>query len=238
MEYKKFLIFGDSITEFAFNVRPIEDDKDQYALGAALVNEYTRKMDIVQRGFKGYTSRWAVKVLSEILKNESNIVMATIFFGANDACLAGPQRVPLPEFIDNISQMVSLMKVHHICPIIVGPGLVDREKWDKAKPEEIAIGYVRTNENFAVYSDALAKLADEESLPFVDLNKAFREKGDDSWRNLLTDGLHFSGEGYKIFHDELMKAIEAFYPQYHPRNMQYKLTDWRDVLDDGSNIMS
>ena len=27
-------------------------------------------------------------------------------------------------------------------------------------------------------------------------------------------------------------------PQYHPKNMQYKLKDWRDVLDDGSNIMS
>ena len=57
MDYEKFLLFGDSITEFAFNTRPTEDGKDQYALGAALVNEYTRKMDILQRGFKGYTSR-------------------------------------------------------------------------------------------------------------------------------------------------------------------------------------
>ncbi|QHS76230.1 isoamyl acetate-hydrolyzing esterase [Saccharomyces paradoxus] len=238
MDYKKFLLFGDSITEFAFNTRPIENDKDEYALGAALVNEYTRKMDILQRGFKGYNSRWSLKVLPEILDNESNIVMATIFFGANDACSAGPQSVPLPEFVDNIGQMISIMKSHHICPIIIGPGLVDREKWEKAKAEEIALGYFRTNENFTIYSDALAKLANEEKTPFVDLNKAFREEGGDAWQHLLTDGLHFSGKGYEILHDELLKAIEIFYPQYHPKNMQYKLKDWRDVLDDGSNIMS
>ncbi|CAI4937125.1 AVN_HP_G0046560.mRNA.1.CDS.1 [Saccharomyces cerevisiae] len=238
MDYEKFLLFGDSITEFAFNTRPTEDGKDQYALGAALVNEYTRKMDILQRGFKGYTSRWALKILSEILKHESNIVMATIFLGANDACSAGPQSVPLPEFIDNIRQMVSLMKSYHIRPIIIGPGLVDREKWEKEKSEEIALGYFRTNENFAIYSDALAKLANEENVPFVALNKAFQQEGGDAWQQLLTDGLHFSGKGYKIFHDELLKVIETFYPQYHPKNMQYKLKDWRDVLDDGSNIMS
>ncbi|CAI2024402.1 hypothetical protein SEUBUCD646_0H01720 [Saccharomyces eubayanus] len=238
MEYEKFLLFGDSITEFAFNTRPTEDDKDYYALGAALVNEYTRKMDILQRGFKGYNSKWALKVLPEILNNEPNIAMATIFFGANDACLAGPQCVPLLEFVDNIGQMVSVMKAHHVLPIIVGPALVDREKWEKARADETALGYVRTNENFTVYSDALAKLADDEKIPFVNLNKAFQKIDGDAWKSLLTDGLHFSGEGYKIFHDELIKAIEAHYPQYHPNNMEYKLTDWRDVLDDGSNILS
>ncbi|EHN00198.1 Iah1p [Saccharomyces cerevisiae x Saccharomyces kudriavzevii VIN7] len=133
--------------------------------------------------------------------------------------------------------MVFAMKAQQIRPIIVGPGLIDREKWDRARPEEVALGHLRTNKNFAIYSDALAKLASEEKVPFVNLNKAFREKSGDSWKKLLTDGLHFSGEGYEVFHDELMKAIKAFYPQYHPQNMEYKLKDWRDVLDDGSNIM-
>lgn len=53
MDYEKFLLFGDSITEFAFNTRPTEDGKDQYALGAALVNEYTRKWIFFKEGSKG-----------------------------------------------------------------------------------------------------------------------------------------------------------------------------------------
>ncbi|CAI4036429.1 hypothetical protein SMKI_15G2730 [Saccharomyces mikatae IFO 1815] len=231
MDYKKFLLFGDSITELAFDTRPLESDKDQYALGAALVNEYTRKMDIVQRGFKGYNSRWGLKVLPEILKNESNIVMATIFFGSNDACSAGPQSVPLHEFEDNICQMVSMMKAHHICPIIIGPALIYSQKWEETKAEEKALGYLRTNQNFAIYSDALAKLANKKKVPFVNLNKAFQEKGGDNWRQLLTDGLHFSGKGYEIFHDELLKTIEESYPEYHPKNMQYKLGEWTNMVD-------
>lgn len=51
MVYKKFLMFGDSITEFAFNSRPSsgESPGDEFTLGAALTNVYTRKLAISQR---------------------------------------------------------------------------------------------------------------------------------------------------------------------------------------------
>ena len=119
LKYERFLLFGDSITEFAFNTRMSDDGKDEFSLGAALVNAYTRKLDIVQRGFSGFNSRWALKLLPEILKNETNIVMSTIFFGSNDSCYAEQQHVPLPEFEQNIRKLVHMLKEKNIKPCLL-----------------------------------------------------------------------------------------------------------------------
>lgn len=236
MEFKKFLLFGDSITEFAFNSRANGDSLDQFALGAALCNAYTRKLDILQRGFSGYNSRWGLKILPEVLKNEENIVLSTIFFGSNDACLGGHQRVPLEEYVSNTRKMISLLKSKDIKPILVGPALVDQQKFEAPRQDEVAKGYIRTNESFQNYSKALQKLSKEENLPFVDLNTTFRQEAGENWRVLLVDGLHFSGKGYEIFFQQLMKTIEEFYPELAPENIPTKLPAWREVAEDGSNL--
>ncbi|CCF58157.1 hypothetical protein KAFR_0D05100 [Kazachstania africana CBS 2517] len=227
-----FLLFGDSITEFSFNPK-------QDGIASLLSNVYVRKLDILVRGFSGYNSRWCLKLLPKVLENESSIVMGTIFFGANDSCLGGHQRVPLSEFVENIRQMVQLMKGRGIKPIIIGPGMIDQSRWEDKTNEnrmfEIANGYIRTLDSFAEYSNALVRLSIEENVPFVNLNDAFqRYEGD--WRNLLEDGLHFSSLGYKIFFDELLKTIETYYPEYSPTKLPYKFPNWREVSEAGSSL--
>lgn len=52
------------------------------------------QVDVVNRGFGGYNTRWALHMLPEILHGMSadNTLLVTIFFGANDA--ARPDGTP------------------------------------------------------------------------------------------------------------------------------------------------
>lgn len=236
MDFSKFLLFGDSITEFAFNSRMEEGKPDQFVLGAALCNAYTRRMDIVQRGFSGYNTRWGLKVLPAVLESEDRVVLSTIAFGSNDLCLGGTQRVPEEEYISNVKQMVSILKAKGIKPILVGPALIDQKRFESVRQEEVQKGYVRTPEQFKLYSGLLHKVSNDEKVPMVDLNNAFQREAGDNWQELLSDGLHYSGKGYKIFFDELMATVREFYPELAPENIQRKLPEWRDVLEDGSNV--
>ncbi|SMN18121.1 similar to Saccharomyces cerevisiae YOR126C IAH1 Isoamyl acetate-hydrolyzing esterase [Maudiozyma saulgeensis] len=230
-KYQKFLLFGDSITEFAYTTQP-------FSLGGALSAAYTRKLDILHRGYSGYTSRWGIKILEDILEEheDNDIAIATIYFGANDSCLGGPQVVPLNEYIENMKLLIYMLRKHNIKPIFIGLALFNRELWETIKVEEIKLGHIRTVDNLQVYNNSLKQLAKTENVPFVDLHKAFTEIGGESWKDLLLDGLHFSSKGYEIWYNELLAAIKENYPEYYPDNMKTMYPLWRDVKADGSNI--
>lgn len=73
--------------------------------------------DIVVRGYSGYNTRWAVKVLDKVFPamDEAAPMAVTVFFGANDACLddryAAFQHVPLDEYKHNLRFIFSFLKV-------------------------------------------------------------------------------------------------------------------------------
>lgn len=233
MNYKKFLLFGDSITEFAY-------DPEHYTVGSALSNAYTRKLDVIQRGYAGYTSRWAIPVLEKIIaKDGEDVIMGTIFFGANDAVLAGPQVVPIDEYVQNVKKMINMMKNADIKPIVVGPGLINRDVWDVVKKEDVDQGWIRTNEAFKKYNDALIELTKVENVPYIDIGQAFLDHAKqvgENWKDYTIDGLHFSGKGYRVYFNELMDKINTCYPEFSPENVKTNLTNWREVKEDGSNI--
>ncbi|KAL6937542.1 hypothetical protein ACO0RG_004053 [Hanseniaspora osmophila] len=251
LKFDKFLLFGDSITEFSFNNAfqasqgklgqdPLDPLQQQFAFGSALVNLYARKMELVQRGFSGYTSRWALKLLPEVLDDVKNIKMAYIFFGSNDCILGGNQVVPLEEYIENTEKLVAMLKAQNIKPILITPAVYDHEKWNMLKKEEVAAGFVRTLDRFALYANSLVDLGSKLNVPVVNLNAAFMkyavEKLDGRWQELLCDGLHFSGHGSYVMYNELLKTIEKSYPEHHPKNVPYRLPNWRGVAASGDNL--
>lgn len=72
------------------------------------------------RGYSGYNTRWALKVLEKVFpatdKSESESPLAvTVFFGANDASLpdnySAFQHVPIDEYKHNLHFIVSFLKV-------------------------------------------------------------------------------------------------------------------------------
>ena len=77
---------------------------------AMLSHFWSRKVDVINRGFSGYNSRWGLSVIEEVvIKYDPQLVI--IFFGANDAVVPeGNTFVPLSEFSDNINKMVSIIQ--------------------------------------------------------------------------------------------------------------------------------
>ncbi|AMD21253.1 HEL027Cp [Eremothecium sinecaudum] len=232
MDFERFLLFGDSITEMAFKSKIAgEDHPDEFTVGAGLTDVYARKMDIVLRGFSGYNSRWALKLLPRILRSERKIAIAYVFFGTNDAAIGGTQSVPLDEYKHNMSKLVEMLQEVDVKVILVSPALHDAEN-----PEMLAEEDSRSNENNKLYRDALHEVGDKYDTGFVDLYSAFQRVGCTKWQELLSDGIHFTGKGYKVFFDELLSVIADKYPEYHPDNMPRICPDWTEVLADGSNL--
>lgn len=250
----QFLLFGDSITEFAFNTEfqesqgtelfqdgKVDPLRHQFCMGAGLTNLYVRRLEIVQKGFSGYNTRWALKILPKLLEIYKNVKMAYIFFGSNDSCLGERQHVPLEEYEANMLKLIDIYKQHGVDKIIlITPALFNSELWDEMKAVEVAQGYTRSNQDFEKYAASLEKIGAKLNLPVVNLNKAFKKYAKDhldgKWQALLCDGLHFSGHGYYVFYNELVESIESAYPELGPRKVPYNLPNWRLVEKDGSNL--
>jgi isoamyl acetate esterase len=71
---------------------------------------WSRKVDIINRGFSGYNTKWALKIFDEvILTLKPNFVI--IFFGANDAAIeSSSQYVSLALYEDNLSTFIQRIK--------------------------------------------------------------------------------------------------------------------------------
>ena len=101
---KVVVFFGDSITQRGFEV-----ESNGYV--ALMAEWWKRKVDILNRGYSGYNSRWGIKMMNDAVMNESPDLVA-IFFGANDSVdNRVPQHVPLNEFSDNIEAMIRKVKL-------------------------------------------------------------------------------------------------------------------------------
>ncbi|KAG9320543.1 hypothetical protein KVV02_002751 [Mortierella alpina] len=131
--YGSFLLFGDSITQYSFDVA-------ERGFGAQLAHLFQRRLDVINRGFSGYTTEQAIHLLPQFLPRcsqqhqlqnngsqpqqqhqqqqeesqsslgKSKIEFLTLFFGANDACLASsPQHVDLERYERNLRALVDMI---------------------------------------------------------------------------------------------------------------------------------
>ena len=110
------LLFGDSITEFGFGVN------GKLGWASLLSAHYTRRADVLSRGFSGYNTQHALDVLPSILGTSSvgasgssvvktNMLFCTVFFGANDCSLpTARQHLDIEEFDSNIRSIVSKIR--------------------------------------------------------------------------------------------------------------------------------
>ena len=105
----RFLLVGDSITQQAFNPNG--------GWGARLADAYARRADVVLRGYSGYPREQALSTLANSLfppaasATASAPALITLWFGANDAALPGPDRgssaqhVPLERYERNMESL-------------------------------------------------------------------------------------------------------------------------------------
>lgn len=99
----KAVFFGDSITQHGLNPE-ISGWLCHFA------NWWTRRVDVINRGFSGYNSRWGVLIVDQVVVTEKPDIVF-VFFGANDAVdLRVGQHVALPEYSSNIRSIISTLQ--------------------------------------------------------------------------------------------------------------------------------
>jgi lysophospholipase L1-like esterase len=247
-DYNTFLMFGDSITEYAFNQFPGESKEPQFCLGAGLQQAYARKLQILQRGFSGYTSRDAVPLAKSILKTEHDdvsetkkIKIAYVFFGTNDARKNGKssenrQSIPLHDYIFNMRSIVEEFLERNIPVIVIAPGLHSQELWDKNQPQDLITGDYRDNKTNKMYQDALVEaITDVPVIPLYDIMEKWlktNSNNPDDYSTLLSDGIHYKGTGYRILYDAIIDAIETYYNKASPSTLPYRFPIYNELTDD------
>lgn len=203
----KIYLFGDSITEGSFS---------NGGWGASLVNHFSRTADIVLRGYSGYNTRWAVKVLEKVFSaaDETAPVAVTVFFGANDASLpdryAAFQHVPLDEYKDNLRTIFSFLKKRWETAVIlfITPPPID-EAGRLLHPFIENPGGLpeRSNEVAGAYAKACVDVARECAAPVVDIWTKMQELSD--WKkSCLSDGLHLAQGGNRIVFEEVVEKLK------------------------------
>ncbi|KAF2277910.1 SGNH hydrolase [Westerdykella ornata] len=248
--YHKFFLFGDSLTQDSFN------QERGFGWSAALQHAYIRRLDVVNRGFSGYNTQQALKVLPSIIPSPetARIRFLVVFFGANDAALPQPvenQHVPLEEYKQNLEKIIThpLITPHNARVILIAPPPINEHLlWpnDKLKGRESASRVAAVTKS---YADAAYEVGTRLGVPVVHLWNAFMTKAGleiDQWKTgdtlpgsldvlenetlkeLLYDGLHFNPAGYQILYKETMKVIAEHWPDQLPENLPMVLPAWND----------
>jgi lysophospholipase L1-like esterase len=125
------VLFGDSLTQQGFGV----DGKVGWA--SLLAAAYSRRADVLNRGFSGYNTNHAIDLLPKLFGSspDNDILFCTVFFGANDAALVGePQHVPMEQYTENLRTIVASIRERSQSSksfpiIIMTPPPVDEEAW-------------------------------------------------------------------------------------------------------------
>ncbi|XP_050214324.1 GDSL esterase/lipase CPRD49-like isoform X4 [Mercurialis annua] len=103
----QFVLFGSSIVQMSYG---------NNGWGAILTDLYSRKADILLRGYAGWNSRRALQILDRVFPKDAAIQpsLVIVYFGGNDSIHPHPTglgpHVPLPEYIDNMTKIALHLK--------------------------------------------------------------------------------------------------------------------------------
>ncbi|KAL7543280.1 hypothetical protein ACHAXR_012584 [Thalassiosira sp. AJA248-18] len=230
------VLFGDSITQQGFGF-----GTDSPGWAGLLSSAYTRRADVLNRGFSGYNTRHAIDILPSVfgptvadeerVSSSSSYVgrplFVTVFYGANDSSLPGDnehnQHVPIAEYEENLKKIVNAIggRFQGNDPkppiILFTPPPVDEKAWDKFCLEGFNELSPRTNEVVKNYGDRVKSVAKEFGCSVVDSFSLLG--GNDSeevYGKNLDDGLHLNGSGNKLLFEGLMNTITSDFPELAP----------------------
>ncbi|KAJ3185025.1 hypothetical protein HDU87_002591 [Geranomyces variabilis] len=233
MQQDQALLFGDSITERAF-------DPSGQGWGAYLTDAYARKLDVVQRGFSGYNTAHAVHMLPKILKTitpaQSKLRLSTIFFGANDAA-TNVQGVPIAQYKENLATLISQIRDNDPATrvLLITPPPAHEADW-AAHCVEINSDPARKVERTRAYADACVQVAGGDKSGNVAVldtwNVLLPPDGAysvEKVKPLLSDGLHFGQGANSLLGPAVLKAIASAWPELKADNIEMNGPYWKDI---------
>ncbi|KAM7526480.1 hypothetical protein LguiA_016382 [Lonicera macranthoides] len=214
----QFVLFGSSIVQFSYS---------NGGWGSILADIYSRKADILLRGYAGWNSRRALQVLDQIFPKDAVVQpsLVIVYFGGNDSVYPQPSglgpHVPLPEYIENIGKIATHLKSLSEKTRVIflsAPPVNEAQIRDALGDKFDNLG--RTNELCGKYSEACVEHCRAIGVKVVDLWNAL-QKRDDWLTTCFTDGIHLSGEGSKIVVKEILKILKEadWEPDLHWKSM-------------------
>ncbi|KAF8571570.1 hypothetical protein P879_03109 [Paragonimus westermani] len=217
----KVIFFGDSLTERGWS----------YDGGwlAMVADSLVRRVDVIGRGFSGYTTRICRPLLNDLYPDKASVKNCrffTIFLGANDAS-SGSQHVPIDEYKANLAAMVMHLKeleitLDRILLISVPP--VDEARYNALQLAK-DMSPVRQLKCCQLYTQACKEVASECGVGFINLYNAMIAQ--QNWHEFFNDGLHFSRKGseflaniLKLIFDERLADCTVQLPDWKTVNME------------------
>ncbi|KAJ9123221.1 hypothetical protein QFC22_001415 [Naganishia vaughanmartiniae] len=217
--YPQIVVTGDSISQQAFKIG---------GYGAALVDAYQGKADVINRGMGGYNSNQLLKKLKDDFQwPNGDVKIAVIHIGTNDATTHGIQHVPVEDFTQNVKAILKFLKETQpeAKVILITPSTVDMDAWaalglEMGMPSEMV--YNRSPEAAKRIRDAVLAVAEEADASVVDAWKLHDDavkNGELKTSELFSDGLHYSERGYAYINKALLQLINTSYPSLSPESM-------------------
>jgi lysophospholipase L1-like esterase len=225
MKWKKLLLIGDSNTQFGFS--------KEGSWVSLLADFLQRKCDVVNRGFSGYNTEHIRKVLPELLEEfePENTCGLVIALGSNDSAnreTSPIQHVPIKRYSENLEAILYyITKTWGLSKdkiIIISPPKIADAKWNAFKLEQNSVTS-HFNELVAQYAKECAAFANRNSIKLIDLNRAMTELTDNSYEDLLFDGLHFSAKGGQF----LFSLIKPLIENDITKDLNYNYPYWKDI---------
>jgi isoamyl acetate esterase len=233
---RSIVLFGDSLTEQSFDVA-------HSGWGARLAHSYSRKADVVNRGFSGYTTRHGAALASRVFDTHGHRrLLTTVLFGANDASAAGHatpdgvvQHVPLDEYERLLTDIVRQACAVSDTVVVIAPPPVDSALWP-SRSNELVAAYAAASKRVAAAAAAAAAGGSDVrgAAGGSDVSKdgmvlhldAYAELIDGDWRSMLRDGLHFGAAGAEWLHRRLLEVVSA---HCHPDSLGLDFPRWSTI---------
>eukprot|EP00729_Bicosta_minor_P019766 gene19766-14296_t len=209
------VLFGDSITQGAWSAG------DGPGWAAMLAERYVRRADIINRGYSGYTTRWALQQLPHDFPaaTPNPAALVTVFLGANDSALEGlnpRQHVPLDEYRKNLKTIIEHIQATGAKAITPPP--VNADGWKAFMQTRDATQQGdRDNSVTAQYAEAAKSVAAELGCGAVDLwttMQEARQAPESGWHTFLSDGLHLTAAGNAFVFERLVEVIDAKHAEF------------------------
>lgn len=183
------------------------------------------------------------------------IRLFSVFLGANDARLHDEQNAASEpnQHVDEDEYRANILKILDFAPllahkprfVLVTPPPID-ERLCLATDRQKGMSWKRREAQVtARYAQVVRDVGKERGVPVVDLWTALINRvggwdgkgpipGSDALpknellMSYLRDGLHFSGEAYKVFFDEWISTVTKNYPDLDPEKLPKVFPAWDD----------
>ena len=194
------VLMGDSITQASLN-------GDGW--GSQLANYFTRRADVLNRGFSGYNTEWLIKVMEG--EKIDRVCLVVIFMGANDSVIEGQrQHISIENFSKNLE------KLFEIANNIDSEGTINQNVIFITPPPTTEIT-IRKNSNTQKYAAAVTSVCNKLSTKGHNtscINLFDLIMSTDDVNSHLSDGLHLSQKGNNVVFKALIDVIKNKYPKY------------------------